>query len=63
MKDTAVQSLLRGRYGSALMTLASTGLALYGVNEAQQAELYQLLIGAGGSVAALLALVSKLRQK
>lgn len=63
MKDTPLQSLYKGRYLSALLALASAGLGIYGVSEAQQAELMQVAISALGGGAALVATISKLRQK
>lgn len=70
MKDTKVQSLIRGRLGAAVLSLVATLSIIFGLTPDQQQTATELTnqvfqwIGGGSAIgAAVLAFLSKLREK
>ena len=61
--DTKLQSLMRGRLGAALLAVGSGLCSVYGITGAEQQALYQSGSTILAASAAILAVVSKVREK
>lgn len=65
MSDTWIGSMLWGRIGAAILTLAAVILAGFGIefSSDDQSAFYAAISGILASVGAIMAIVSKFRQK
>lgn len=62
MKDSILISLMRGRVGAGVLAILSGLAGAYGITEAQQADLWQMLVAGGSTLAGVLAWFSKFRE-